>query len=77
MVISTASLMAAALGISCIYRISYMATRMIAMATRFRREYFQPMAYFEMYSSSSGLCSYTPFTSLEIYSRCFSLGNSA
>ena len=31
--------------------------------TRDSRENFQPMAYLEIYSSSSGVCSYTPFTS--------------
>ena len=54
-----------------------MATRMMATATRLRRENFQPMAYLEIYSSSSGACSYTPFTRRVIYSRCCSLGNSA
>ena len=43
--ISTASLMAAPLGTSGIYRISNMATRMMAEATRGIRAKLQPLAY--------------------------------
>ena len=46
--ISTASLMAAALGISGIYITSYIATRIMAEATRGMRENRQPLAYFSM-----------------------------
>ena len=45
MAISTAALMAAALGISGIYRISYMAVRMMADAMRGMRAKDQPTAY--------------------------------
>ena len=43
--ISTASLMDTPLGMSGIYKISYMATRMMAEATRGMRAKFQPLAY--------------------------------
>ena len=64
-------------GISAMYKISYMATRMMADATSEIRSNRQPCAYFSMSASSSAACSATPDTSRRIYSSCFALGISA
>ena len=66
-----------ALGISAMYKISYMATRMMADATSEIRSNRQPCAYFSMSASSSAACSATPDTSRRTYSSCFALGISA
>ena len=75
MAISTASLMAAALGMSGIYSTSYMAVRITADAIRGMREKFQPTEKRLMYSSSSGPWAATPRTSSRMYCSCFSSGN--
>ena len=59
------------------YKISYMATRMIAEATSGIRENFHPFAYLEIYPSNSAECSSTPFTKRVIYAACLALGASA
>ena len=74
---SRASLMAAPLGMSGIYKISYMATRMMAEATSGMRAKLQPLAYLAIYPSSSAAWTLTPLTSLRIYSACLALGVSA
>ena len=60
--ISTASLMEAPWGMSGMYKISYMATRMMAEATRGIRAKLHPLEYLAIYPSSSGAWSATPRT---------------